>query len=253
MISAPLRVYSPKDSSTPRRRASSATIRFATDPNSVRFPASVVDMANPSHVCTGSGKLGTNGRKSNTAGTLEIRLLSTAATSDSATIPCSATGWSRAKRSSLKPRTSSVPVTTKRPAKKTSNDQSISAKMRSGSQRRVTSSRPAATSAASGMSTPTTKATSISAVAAAHLRSRSGWIVTSALGVSWNGSPVMVRRWTRTITAHAITIPPKATGVNAAAKSTNEIPDAMPMIIFCGLPVIVAVEPILAAVASPIR
>jgi len=73
----PAFVYSQKVSSTFRRRADSATIKFATDPSKVRFPASVEAAARVSHPAAGAAIEEINGRSKSTAGTLETRLLST--------------------------------------------------------------------------------------------------------------------------------------------------------------------------------
>ena len=44
----PARQYSQNEIVTPSRRAHSITIKFATDPRTVRFPARVLDMASAS-------------------------------------------------------------------------------------------------------------------------------------------------------------------------------------------------------------
>src|SRR6185369_5501949 len=65
----PALAYSQNDIST-SRRARSITIRFATDPTTVRFPASVDDIASVSHACAGSASLVTNPLNTSTAGAL---------------------------------------------------------------------------------------------------------------------------------------------------------------------------------------
>src|SRR5512147_1355130 len=59
-------------------RARCTTIKFATDPSSVRFPARVDDIARVSQPRCGSDSLGTTGRKTSTAGTLLTMLDSSA-------------------------------------------------------------------------------------------------------------------------------------------------------------------------------
>src|SRR5438046_1267971 len=66
----PTRRYSQKLTVTPWRRAFSATIRLATEPSNVRFPARVLDMASASHAlsCDPMGIAGMIGLNSSTAG-----------------------------------------------------------------------------------------------------------------------------------------------------------------------------------------
>ena len=59
-------------------RARWTTIRFATEPSTVRFPASVEAIARISHACVGSARRGMNGLKTSTAGTLLTRFDRTA-------------------------------------------------------------------------------------------------------------------------------------------------------------------------------
>src|SRR4029079_10869441 len=68
----PTRRYSKNPIVNPRRRALSITIKFAIDPDTVSFPASVLDIATASHDVRGSGKCGTTDLNSMTAGTLLI-------------------------------------------------------------------------------------------------------------------------------------------------------------------------------------
>src|SRR5229473_7861618 len=64
----------------PAPRACSTTMRLATEPRMVRFPASVEAIASRSHARVGSPKVGITVLKSSTAGTLETRFESTAVT-----------------------------------------------------------------------------------------------------------------------------------------------------------------------------
>src|SRR5438093_11419557 len=76
----PTRQYSRNPISTRASRAASTTMRLATEPRIVRFPASVEAMARMSHARAGSPKLGITGLNSNTAGTFETTFESTAVT-----------------------------------------------------------------------------------------------------------------------------------------------------------------------------
>src|ERR1700683_2063986 len=77
VMGTPPFAYSQKPIST-RPRARCTTIKFATDPSTVRFPASVDDIASVSHACAASGKRVTKLRKTSTAGTLLTRFESAA-------------------------------------------------------------------------------------------------------------------------------------------------------------------------------
>ena len=63
--------YSQNDTFTPSCRAFSTTIRFATDPSTVRFPANVLLIASASHpvCCESFGSACITGSNNNTAGT----------------------------------------------------------------------------------------------------------------------------------------------------------------------------------------
>src|SRR5205085_1238594 len=78
--------YSTNVSATPCGRASSATIRLAIDPNSVKFPANVETTASRYHVCVTASAVDTGkaspGFRSNTAGTLDTRFESTSVTTE---------------------------------------------------------------------------------------------------------------------------------------------------------------------------
>src|SRR5579883_1373507 len=69
---------------TPSLRACSTTIRFATEPSTVRLPASVLDNANASQAvsCSVVGMASTTGLKSNTAGTFDTTFDNTAESPD---------------------------------------------------------------------------------------------------------------------------------------------------------------------------
>ena len=98
-------------------RAASATIRLATEPTSVRLPASVEAIASARKARCGSGQLGTNGMNSITAGTFETRFDSAAAhgrssaAAERASCACSSANSARSGRP---PR--AAPTTTNRPA-----------------------------------------------------------------------------------------------------------------------------------------
>jgi hypothetical protein len=66
---APILKYSRKEMFT-SWRALWATIRFATDPRIVRFPASVDAIASTNYACPAFARRGMMGRKTGTAGTL---------------------------------------------------------------------------------------------------------------------------------------------------------------------------------------
>src|SRR5581483_11375470 len=74
---APALAYSQNVIST-SRRARWTTIRLATEPSSVRFPARVEDIARVSHARLGSASFGMIGLKTSTAGTLLTRFDKTA-------------------------------------------------------------------------------------------------------------------------------------------------------------------------------
>src|SRR5262245_26013934 len=76
----PTFAYSTKPISTPDERASSTTIRFATEPRIVRLPANVDAIASSSQPRDGSPKDGITVLNSRTAGTFETRFESTAVT-----------------------------------------------------------------------------------------------------------------------------------------------------------------------------
>jgi len=96
------------------------------DPSTVRFPASVDDMASVSHAWSGRGSCETNGLKTRTAGTLLTRL-ETAALQNVSTPVWSSR--SRSTKAGAPPanRVFSTPaMTTNSPANRTRSDQSIS-------------------------------------------------------------------------------------------------------------------------------
>jgi hypothetical protein len=63
------------------------TIKFATDPSSVKLPANVVAIASVSQPISGFSKSGISGFNNITAGKLETRLLKTAELRDKEIIP----------------------------------------------------------------------------------------------------------------------------------------------------------------------
>lgn len=67
--------YSVNESLTPLDFADSATIKLATEPRRVRFPANVEETARRSQKVSGSDMRGMTGLKRSTAGTLETILL----------------------------------------------------------------------------------------------------------------------------------------------------------------------------------
>ena len=75
VIGNPAFKYSTNDRCIPFDFADSATIKLATDPSNVKFPAKVVAMAKVSQATLGLTREGIRGRNSNTAGTFEMRLL----------------------------------------------------------------------------------------------------------------------------------------------------------------------------------
>src|SRR6266404_5603993 len=99
----PTRAYSQKPIRT-LWRARSSTIRFATEPSTVRLPARVDDMASVSHACRASGKCGMNGRNTSTAGTLLTMFESAAANA------LSTPGRSRCKREAIAKRSADKDV-----------------------------------------------------------------------------------------------------------------------------------------------
>ena len=76
-IGSPAFKYSANERLTPLFFADSATIKLATEPNNVTFPARVLDIASTNHALCGSIKLGIIGKYNNTAGTFDIKLLKT--------------------------------------------------------------------------------------------------------------------------------------------------------------------------------
>mgnify|MGYP006359073209 CR=1 FL=1 len=78
VIGIPAFKYSKNSSLIPCRFADSATIKFATEPSSVRFPAKVDDIASASQRLSALFNFKSAGLINKTAGTLETRLLKTA-------------------------------------------------------------------------------------------------------------------------------------------------------------------------------
>lgn len=80
VIGTPAFRYSLNSNLIPRFFADLATIRFATEPISVRLPANVDDIANVNQMFSGLIKLLTTGLNNKTAGTFDMTLLNSAVT-----------------------------------------------------------------------------------------------------------------------------------------------------------------------------
>lgn len=74
----PIFKYSLKSKDIPRSLADSATMRFATEPNKVKLPAKVVDIARVIQYLCVFAQFLIKGSNKRTAGTLEITLLNKA-------------------------------------------------------------------------------------------------------------------------------------------------------------------------------
>ena len=99
---APLLVYSQKLSFTPCRPATSATIKFATEPSRVKFPARVDEAARVSQPEVGLGNDVTAGLSKSTAGTFETRFDSTTVIAARAAAPLCRKGFKAAKIPSVR-------------------------------------------------------------------------------------------------------------------------------------------------------
>ncbi len=110
----------------PSPRAHSATMRFATDPTSVRLPARVDAIASTSHAARGAANVGITLLKSSTAGTFDTRFESRSAAVDRTSGRSRARRRARRKASSASPVASTAPITMKSPQKSTSRPKSIS-------------------------------------------------------------------------------------------------------------------------------
>lgn len=135
---------------TPSCLADSATIKFATEPSNVKFPANVDDIAKINQAFSGLINWPINGLKSITAGTFETILLNAAAEKANNPLLPFANGSINSNNFLLKAFLSIEPVIINKLAKNTNNDQSISRKTLCGFNLRVTSKIDAAVKAESG-------------------------------------------------------------------------------------------------------
>src|SRR5262245_6870381 len=111
---------------TPSRLACSTTIRLATEPSTVRFPANVLEAANASQAvsCDDTGKAGMIGLNRSTAGTFDTRFDRTADTPVSVQMG-SACASQPSTPQPARTWTSKAPTTTNNPANITSSPQSM--------------------------------------------------------------------------------------------------------------------------------
>ena len=158
MINAPAFVYSQNDNLIFLRPADSATIKFATEPSRVKFPANVELAASVIQPAVGLFSCAINDFKSKTAGTLETRLLNTAVMTLRSSTDNSPKDLEKSLNRAVIPFDSRAPVTINRPAKNTRISQSIDVKILFGFIRRVKSSNTAAINAAKAIGTPARKA-----------------------------------------------------------------------------------------------